>query len=168
MSQTINLILVVIPFIIIPIVWYFKRNQIKEFTVETCSKAWERIVAFIIDSIICLFLLIGCRHVLSYFYLTNQTAVYFFGTLFVWLYFAIFESSKLQATFGKIFENIMVVNVKAKRISFMQSSLRFFLFVFSLSYGGLGLITIIPTKYKQGVHELVSNTVVIKRGPAHE
>jgi uncharacterized RDD family membrane protein YckC len=74
--------------------------------------------------------------------------------ILVWLYFALMESSKKQATFGKSLMGIKVTDLKYRRISFWKASKRFFLKI--LSFG----ITL--NSKGQALHDKLSGCYTIK------
>jgi len=48
------------------------------------------------------------------------------------------------------------------RITFMRAFVRFFVKIFSILFGGLGILLILFTKKHQGFHDLIAGTVVMK------
>jgi len=148
----------------VPFVWYIKRNQTVNVLENRCAASWERVVAFILDSILCYLLLNGLKLLIKNFSLNlSLIEEQVVGAVIVWLYFSCLESSPIKATFGKIFENIQVVDLKGEKISFFQASVRIFFTLISILYVGIGFVTIFFTKYKQGIQDLVSNTIVVRK-----
>lgn len=96
------------------------------------ASPWKRLFAFIIDifAIIGLYMALGmvCSISLfcSLFSLLHMIGFWFYGSLFFlnWMYFAIFESSSLQATLGKHLLGLKVVDLKGQRVSFWRASAR--------------------------------------------
>jgi uncharacterized RDD family membrane protein YckC len=80
------------------------------------------------------------------------------------LYFSIFESSRLQATPGKLIENIKVVDLNGKRIAFVRATLRYFSSLLSDAIFFFGNLPILFTKHRQALHDMISNTLVVKKG----
>lgn len=80
-----------------------------------------------------------------------------------WLYFAYLESSKNQATLGKMAVRIAVTDMQGNRITFARATLRFF--AMSLSFLTLCVGFIIPafTKYRQGLHDMVAGTLIFRQ-----
>lgn len=123
----------------------------------------ERFYSLIIDLIFIagLSFLIGlfCSSVslfipfLSYNFFKNFSAI-ICALIVIWLYFAIMESSKHQATIGKMVMNLKVTNLKGRRISFKTASLRFFtkILSFSLKLNSKG----------QFYHDKINNCLVVK------
>jgi uncharacterized RDD family membrane protein YckC len=93
--------------------------------------------------------------------LSNDTYTYFvWGTAF--FYFILLESSFLQGTFGKVVGKIKVVNSNGSKISILHSVARFFTKLLSLLLFGLGFLMIPFTKNKQGLHDKLVKTYVVK------
>ena len=105
----------------------------------------------------------------------------------LWLYFAILESSKDQATIGKNIMKIYVTDENYNRISFARASGRFWLkyipfsfpllilpffltyflgpiFVFLIWLVWFGMVFF--TKKKQAPHDFMAKTLVLKRPSA--
>jgi uncharacterized RDD family membrane protein YckC len=83
------------------------------------------------------------------------------------IYLILFECSPWQATFGKRLLNIYVTDNDGRRISLPRSFGRWLaMWVFSLFGGSLiSLITIVATKNKKALHDLVANTLVVSGKP---
>ncbi|MDD4484870.1 MAG: RDD family protein, partial [Methanoregula sp.] len=76
-----------------------------------------------------------------------------FGLLVVvvpWLYYAGFESSRGQATPGKVLMRLEVTDMEGNRVSFARATLRFFGKFISLIIIFIGFIMIGVTKKRQG------------------
>ncbi|MDD2678649.1 MAG: RDD family protein [Candidatus Nanoarchaeia archaeon] len=123
----------------------------------------ERIYAFLIDIIFIsglsfIFGLIAS----SFFMFIPLTETFFFKKglyvilviIFLWLYYAILESSKKQATIGKMIIGLKVTDLKFKRINFSQASKRFFfkLLSFKITLNNKG----------QAYHDKLSKCFVIR------
>ncbi len=94
-------------------------------------------------------------------YLTRELGV--FATVIAWLYFALMESSKYQATVGKMILGIKVTDLEGNRIDFLKSTLRFFSKYISGFILMLGYIMALFTKKKQALHDIIAGCVVIAR-----
>jgi uncharacterized RDD family membrane protein YckC len=84
------------------------------------------------------------------------------GLVLGWLYFAMMESSARQATFGKAMLNLRVADVNGNRLSFAHASGRFFAKLVNSFTCGIGWIIAGFTEKKQGLHDLIAGTVVIR------
>ena len=78
------------------------------------------------------------------------------------LYFTFMESSKKQATLGKISQNLIVTNLNGERINILQSIARNFSKLFSGLIFMIRFIMPAFTKRKQALHDLIAGTFVIK------
>ncbi|MCF8413265.1 MAG: RDD family protein [Melioribacteraceae bacterium] len=88
----------------------------------------------------------------------------FLGTIFFliqWLYFAIMESSKHQATVGKIVLRIKVTDIFDRRISFGKASGRFFGKILSGLFLMFGFIMAAFTEKKQALHDMLASCLVV-------
>jgi uncharacterized RDD family membrane protein YckC len=81
----------------------------------------------------------------------------------LWLYFTLFESSTLMATIGKLALSIVVTDTEYERITFGRANGRFWSKAISFYSLFVGFILIAFTKRKQGIHDFVAGTVVIKK-----
>ena len=151
---------------------------------------WIRAVAFIIDSIILSspltlismpLLGYGMFPVISYMEEYNQTqtispemaaALFLFmgiialfqliSLVVFWLYFALFESSSKQATWGKQICGLRVTDGHGQRISFARASGRTFAKILSYAIMYIGFMMAGWTKEKRALHDFIAGTRVIK------
>lgn len=80
-----------------------------------------------------------------------------------WLYFAILESSKYQATIGKMALGIIVTDTDGRRISFGRASGRFFGKILSAIALCLGYIMAGVTSRKQALHDILARCLVVSK-----
>jgi uncharacterized RDD family membrane protein YckC len=80
-----------------------------------------------------------------------------------WLYYAYQESGVHRATFGKRLVGIQVVDMAGERISFGRASGRFFGKIVSQIICYIGYIMAGFTERKQGLHDIMASTLVIRR-----
>lgn len=85
------------------------------------------------------------------------------GLLFVWLYFALFESSTMQATPGKQLLDIKVTNINGNRIGFGKATGRHFAKILSVITVYIGFIMAGFTQKKQALHDMAADTLVVKQ-----
>lgn len=93
----------------------------------------------------------------------SEDGTTFFGLILGLLYRASMESSSYQGTVGKILVGIKVVGMDNNRISFGRALLRYFASYFSAFFLGAGFLFALFTKRKQALHDLLVETVVVKR-----
>jgi uncharacterized RDD family membrane protein YckC len=81
-----------------------------------------------------------------------------------WLYFAYLESGEKQATWGKQAMGMYVTDMAGQRITFGRASGRFFAKIVSgLVPFLIGYIMAAFTARKQALHDMIANTLVLKR-----
>ncbi len=132
---------------------------------------WLRFIAAIVDSIVITIiarvLLIGFETPnlypnQSYFDALNSP-ITLMNTLIFWLYFAILESSPLQASLGKFVLGLKVVDVYGRRIGFLRATGRHFGKIVSAFILMIGYLMAGFTDQKQALHDKMANCLVIKR-----
>ena len=79
-----------------------------------------------------------------------------------WLYFALLESSSMQGTLGKKALGMIVTDLSGNRIGFGRATGRYFGKILSAIILGIGFIMVAFTERKQGLHDLLANTLVYK------
>jgi uncharacterized RDD family membrane protein YckC len=85
-----------------------------------------------------------------------------FNTLVGWLYSALLESSSYQATLGKMALGLKVTDLEGRRISFARATGRHFAKILSGMLLCVGFIMVGFTQRKQGLHDMVAGTLVIR------
>ena len=80
----------------------------------------------------------------------------------IFLYYSLMESSKYQATLGKIVMGIKVVDHNNQRLQFPQALLRNLSKILSGFILLIGYIMIIFDDRKQGLHDKIADTFVLK------
>jgi len=84
-------------------------------------------------------------------------------TLLYWLYYACMESSTLQGTVGKLALGIKVVDLNGDKITFTRATGRYFSKIVSGLILCIGYIMVAFTDKKQGLHDIMAGTLVIKK-----
>ncbi|VVB58970.1 RDD family protein [Candidatus Anstonella stagnisolia] len=133
---------------------------------------WARLVAYIIDSIasqIAMIILLLPVILL----INNQSPVMlqiagisyalFVIAAVLLAYYVYAESSAWQATLGKKLLGMKVTDLKGKRISFLRSLGRNLAKILSAIPVDAGYIMIGFTEKKQGLHDMLAGTLVVKR-----
>jgi uncharacterized RDD family membrane protein YckC len=140
---------------------------------------WIRLLAFIIDWIVIMvvtwplrlfaFGMFGLGH--GFMYPRMYGPGFWFGAvglfgifrfLIGWVYWAGMESSGYQATVGKILLGMKVTDLAGNRIDFARASGRYFSKILS-SILLIGFIMIGFTERKQGLHDMLAGTLVVKK-----
>lgn len=80
----------------------------------------------------------------------------------VFLYFSLLESSKWQATVGKKAVGLKVTDLHGRRISFGRATGRYFSKIISGLIFYIGYIMASFTDKKQGLHDIITNCLVLK------
>lgn len=78
-----------------------------------------------------------------------------------WIYWAVMESSPRQGTVGKAMLNIVVTDARGRRLSFGRATARHFGKIVSALAALAGFAMIATTARKQGLHDLVSGSLVV-------
>lgn len=79
------------------------------------------------------------------------------------LYYALMESSKYQATLGKMALGIKVTDMNGERISFGKALLRAVGRILSQIIMFIGYIIAAFTEKKQALHDMIAGTLVLKK-----
>lgn len=82
-------------------------------------------------------------------------------TLMSWLYFALLESSSLQATIGKLALGIRVTDLTGERISLPRALGRYPAKYLSAFILGIGFMMAGWTRHKQALHDMIASTLVL-------
>jgi uncharacterized RDD family membrane protein YckC len=136
---------------------------------------WARFAAFIVDRIVVLAVSFAVGFVFAFVlvianegdpailegptgYLLNLA-----GFIGEWLYFALMESSRRQATVGKMALGIVVTDLYGRRITFGRATGRYFAKIISALILFLGFLMVAWTQRKQGLHDMIAGTLVYRR-----
>ena len=127
---------------------------------------WRRLAAHIIDNIIlevALFIMLAPFGISLMNPALGEIIMMVPASLAIgWLYYALLESSKYQATLGKMVLGIKVTNMQGQKISFARATGRHFAKMISGIILGIGFLMIAFTKKKQGLHDIIADCLVIK------
>jgi uncharacterized RDD family membrane protein YckC len=127
----------------------------------------RRLAAYLIDFMVLMTLGMPMILLLALFTrLSDQSLeriVMIVSILVVWQYCALLESSKHQATLGKILLGLQVVDLQGNRIGFWRATVRHFAKIISKLFFFLGFVIIDFTIKKQGMHDMMAGCLVIKR-----
>ncbi|MEZ5460258.1 RDD family protein [Dokdonella sp.] len=114
---------------------------------------WRRSAAYLIDGLI-----IAIPAMILMIIPLLGVIVYFVG---YWLYFALQESSAVQATLGKRAMGLIVTDGKGQRLGFGQATGRFFAAAISHITFYIGYMLAGWTTRKQALHDLIADTCVV-------
>lgn len=133
---------------------------------------WIRVVAYIIDAII-----IGIvQYVIAMILGVNMfdpeapqtgasTLLNIISIAIGVAYFAGMESSAKQATVGKMAMGLIVTDVEGRRLSIGRAIGRYFAKILSALILLIGFIMVAFTERKQGLHDMIAGTLVLKGQP---
>lgn len=80
--------------------------------------------------------------------------------IFLWIYFAVMESTRYQATIGKLVLRLRVCDYSFERISFLRAFFRYL----ARAVLGASLFVMMWSKNMQGLHDLLTKTLVLDAG----
>ncbi len=137
---------------------------------------WRRLVAFVIDAVLVTIGVALVFVVISIFYGIallsspgpDQSAGVTMAMLVIvlvllWLYWAGLESSPWQGTIGKRALDLVVTDLQGRRISFGRATGRYFAKLISNFTLGLGYVMVSFSDQKQGLHDMIAGTLVVRR-----
>jgi uncharacterized RDD family membrane protein YckC len=124
---------------------------------------WKRFAAYFLDAIVQIILIGGIAFIFDSQGIERYLIAGCFLFAISWIYFAGMESSKLQATLGKLILGMRVVDLEGKRISFFRATWRYFAKLLSRILLGFGYLMIAFTQKKQGLHDKLAATVVVNK-----
>ncbi|SRR5258706_6539563 len=137
---------------------------------------WIRFAAFAIDAVLLTgpALIVGAlQNVVGFFwgyFVPNQPEAVFWlwnsttNCAIEWIYYAVLWSSPWQASVGKKICGLRVVDQNGSRISFGRATGRYFAGFLSAIILGIGFIMIAWTRRRQGLHDMIAETLVVKVG----
>jgi uncharacterized RDD family membrane protein YckC len=142
-----------------PVVPVPVTGSIAAYVSQSYGGFWIRVLAWLIDwAIICAVVL--PLIFLSSFALHGISALP--ALCAGWLYFALLTSSSKQATIGKMALGMRVTDLNGQRINFGRATLRYFSKILSGMLLGFGYLMVAFTDRKQGLHDMIAGTLVVK------
>ncbi len=138
------------------------------------AAVWKRLLAQIIDNLLLYILSVIVGIFIGVLVLFHAVSVNIVETkqfdilskvgyvLIYCLYFSYFESRGMRATYGKRLLKLSVTDTDGNKLSFSNALRRNFLKIISgLPTLYIGFIMIVFTKKKQGLHDMISNCIVV-------
>lgn len=128
---------------------------------------WRRVAAYLVDALLIgliggsAFALLGLDGAASPMEPENLI-----GFAASWAYFALLESSRLQGTIGKYVVGLRVTDYDGGRIGLGRATVRYFGRLISSFLLGIGFLMVAFTERKQGLHDFLAGTYVMKGRPA--
>ena len=127
---------------------------------------WVRLAAHLVDALLLLLAQYSLFVILSLAFMNINVGQMMATGLSVFIglfYEAFFYSSKFHATPGKMALRLVVLKENGEFLNFFQGLARSFLKLFSVITLGIGFLMIAMTEKKQGLHDLMSGTLVTRR-----
>jgi len=146
-------------------------------SVQNYAKPLKRLIAWIIDLLLIAILVCAVRYSLVTALNTLNcgisggkiyTVSMVVGVVVATLYHAIFESSKLQATPGKLCFGLIVTDLSGQKITIKRALLRHIGKYLSELTLGIGYFLCIVSKKKQCLHDVIAKCVITQRNPASQ
>jgi len=129
--------------------------------IDPYASFWQRVAGAIIDNII--FVLAGAL-ISALAAAASSPMLIPLAWLLVYIgYYAGFESSSLQATPGKLAMDIKVTTLQGERIGFGRALGRLLGKLLNSLILGLGYLMPLFTEYRQGLHDKVAGTLVVRK-----
>lgn len=121
------------------------------------ASVWKRLFAFLIDAFVFAVLFWVLAQVLSNFTVSLVLLV------LIWLYYALLESSPLQASLGKLIMGIKVVDSRGRRLSFVTATKRLLARIYSNMMFYVSFFSAGSDKRKRALHAASHKSHVIKK-----
>ena len=121
------------------------------------ASVWKRFFAFLIDAVVFVILF----WVLAQ--LMDNASVSLVLLVIIWLYYALLESSPLQASLGKIIVGIKVVDRRGRRLTFWQATERIFSKLVTNVTFYFGFFIAAFDKKKRTLHDRISHSAVVSK-----
>ncbi len=96
-------------------------------------------------------------------YLGLRVLIFFMNICAAWLYAALFQSSRLQASPGMLALGLRVTTLAGERIGFGRATGRYFATILSGLILLFGYFMIGWTQRKQALHDMIAGTLVVRR-----
>ncbi|MBF0417306.1 MAG: RDD family protein [Magnetococcales bacterium] len=138
---------------------------------------WFRFLAAIVDALLCQIVIVVIALLLGFALIASMTPTFseseimnagsgmgfLVGILVQWLWFTVSESSRWQATLGKKMFGLRVTDEQGGRIGFGRANTRYWCKILSTLILFIGFVMVAFTKKKQGLHDKIADTLVIRR-----
>jgi uncharacterized RDD family membrane protein YckC len=129
---------------------------------EDLGGFWIRLAAYVIDQFIiffpCTVLALACRSIWGSHY---STPYLFISTAFSLFYFGLLQPY-LEGSIGKKLLGLALVTENGETLTLKDALIRYFMF-FASGLLFMGFIAIGFTKYRQGWHDKIAKTLVVRK-----
>ena len=152
-----------------------------EASTTTYASFWQRALAFVIDLLLIgvimallvlpLATVLGLRESRAANEVRSAFVMFLLGAYLVttilsilgaWLYYALSESSRFEATIGKRLLGLRVTDADGERLDFQTASIRFFGKIISSALAGAGFFMQPFTPQYQALHDVIAKTIVVR------
>ncbi len=123
---------------------------------------WIRLLAYIIDAFVLGAMTFPLLRVLGMMGIGEHSGNVM-SIAISWMYFAVFESSAWMASPGKKVLGLIVTDEQGGQLSVGRATRRYFAKILSALLLGIGFIMIAFTARKQGLHDKMFHTLVLRR-----
>ncbi|MGN7942649.1 MULTISPECIES: RDD family protein [Bacillaceae] len=137
---------------------------------QSSAGFWIRVAATIIDGLIIsgIYLILVLLAFMTQFVSSALQYIVSLITLIFMIagpicYLALMPLTKYQATFGKHFLGLKIINEQGEKITAGQSWGRAFSYILSAMIAYIGYIMVAFTERKRGLHDIIANTYVVKK-----
>lgn len=134
----------------------------------TAAPFWRRVIALCIDLAIVsalialnVFLLMLYKSLTGYESLENPLHVRLINLAVFVAYYAAFETSRFQATPGKMLMSLKVVDLAGARVGFLRSCARVLSRTLCIATAAIGYVMAAFTERGRALHDLATATVVV-------
>ena len=122
---------------------------------------WIRLLAYILDAIVLGAITYPLIRVLSSMGIGDSSSN-ILSIAISWMYFAVFESSEWMASPGKKVLGLIVTDEQGMKISIGRATRRYLAKIVSGLILGIGFIMVAFTARKQGLHDKIFHTLVLR------
>jgi len=122
---------------------------------------WIRLLAYILDAIVLGAITYPLVRVLASMGIGDSSSN-ILSIAISWMYFAVFESSEWMASPGKKVLGLIVTDEQGMKISIGRATRRYLAKIVSGLILGIGFIMIAFTARKQGLHDKIFHTLVLR------
>ncbi len=134
----------------------------------TYAGFWKRVLAAFLDGILISAVMAivglgGPMHGGGHMYRADTPSIGLVKIAVGWLYYSLMESSKYQATLGKLALGIKVTDLSGLKIDFGRATGRFFGKILSGITLCIGFLMVAFTEKKQGLHDILAKTLVVNK-----
>ena len=120
---------------------------------------WIRLAAFWMDALICISLAMSIWSIFSNILSINHFSIFF---IFLFISYHVITIGKFGSTPGKSFFGLRVISFQAPKPSYLDALIRTLFYFFSEFFLFMGFIWIAINPYKQGWHDILANTAIIR------